>query len=228
MRIHFIQHVAFEYPGSILDWALEENHTTTFTKVFEATDFPPPGAFDMLVILGGPMGVYEEDVYPWMAPEKQCIKVAIDANKKVLGVCLGAQFIANVLGEEVYQHTEKEIGWWPIQKTGEHPLTKGLPAEFITFHWHGDTFKLPKGAVKLFKSPVCEQQGFAYGNNVAALQFHMEVKQDLLEGMTENEGQELTGTGYVQTAATIQHHIEFEVPKQNSYMSLFLKNFINL
>jgi len=228
MHIHFIQHVAFEYPGSIIDWATENNHTTAFTKVFEEAVFPLPAQYDMLVILGGPMGVYEEDIYPWMADEKHCIKAAIAAKKKVLGVCLGSQFIANVLGEEVYPHTLKEIGWWPVQKVTEHALTEGLPVEFITFHWHGDTFKLPGGAVQLFRTAQCGQQGYIYSNHVAGLQFHMEVKQDLLDGMTEHESKELTGEGYVQTAQTIQQNIAVEVPKQNVYMKRLLNNFVNL
>ncbi len=228
MHIHFIQHVAFEYPGSIIDWATENNHSTNFTMVFDSPDFPSPQQYDMLVILGGPMGVYEEDIYPWMIFEKQCIRAAVDANKKVFGVCLGAQFIANVLGKEVYPHSAKEIGWWPVQKAGTHKLTEALPAEFITFHWHGDTFDLPEGAVQLFKTGVCAQQGFVYNDHVAALQFHMEVKEDLLNGMTEHEGNELTGEGYVQSEETIKQYIQAEAPKQAAYMKAFLDAFINL
>lgn len=228
MHIHFIQHVAFEYPGSILDWAEDNNHITTFTRVFEEDEFPLPEAFDMLVIMGGPMGVYEEDVYPWMIDEKACIKAAIDDGKKVLGICLGAQFIANVLGQAVYPHTVKEIGWWPVQKVQKHPLTDGLPAEFTTFHWHSDTFGLPAGAVQLFKTEQCAQQGFVYNNHVVGLQFHMEVKEDLLNGMTEHEGKELTGKGFVQTEQTIASMIGAEAPKQAGYMKVLLDNFIKM
>ena len=228
MHIHFIQHVAFEYPGSIVDWAAQKNYTTSFTKVFEQAKFPSPEQFDMLVIMGGPMGVYEEDKYEWIKDEKNCIKAAIDTKKKVLGVCLGSQFIANVLGEEVYPHTLKEIGWWPVQKVSEHPLSNALPPEFITFHWHGDTFALPKGAVQLFKTKGCAQQGFVYNNHVAALQFHMEIKEDLLDGMTEHERSELTGGGYVQSEETIKQSIQAEAPKQAAYMSAFLDVFEKL
>lgn len=228
MHIHFVQHVAFEYPGSILDWALANNHTTSYTKVFEGDDFPIPTEYDMLVIMGGPMGVYEEDIHPWMKDEKLCIKAAIDAGKKVLGVCLGSQFIASVLGETVAPHTLKEIGWWPVQKVTEHPVTTGLPATFTTFHWHADTFKLPQGAIQLFSTPQCEQQGFVYSNHVVGLQFHMEVKEDLLDGMTEHEGNELTGTGYVQNQQTIQQHLAEEAPKQTRYMHTLLDNFAAL
>jgi len=228
MHVHFIQHVAFEYPGSILDWALANNHTTSYTKVFEGDAFPSPATYDMLIIMGGPMGVYEEDIHPWMKDEKHCIKAAIDAGKKVLGVCLGSQFIASVLGETVAPHTLKEIGWWPVQKVQKHPLTDGLPAEFTTFHWHGDTFNLPQGAIQLFRTTQCEQQGFVYNDHVVGLQFHMEVKQDLLEGMTEHESNELTGIGFVQNLQTIQQHLAEEAPKQKLYMHTFLNNFTAL
>ncbi len=228
MHIHFIQHVAFEYPGSILDWAVENNYTTSYTKTFEDAEFPQTGTFDFLVILGGPMGVYEEDKYSWMKAEKAFVKSAIDANKKVLGVCLGSQFIANVLGEEVYSHTLKEIGWLPVNKVAEHPLTNALPDEFITFHWHGDTFALPNDTVQLFRSAGCEQQGFVYGNHVAGLQFHMEVKEDLLNGMTENERSELIPAQYVQSEEIINSYIKEQAPKQKAYMKAFLDAFIKL
>lgn len=102
MRIHFIQHMPFEHPASVADWAAENNHATTYTKVFENTAFPSLNAFDMLVILGGIMGVYDEDKYAWMPAEKVFIRQAIKAKKKVLGICLGAQFIAEALGANVF------------------------------------------------------------------------------------------------------------------------------
>jgi len=228
MRIHFIQHVPFEYPGSIVDWATENNFTTSYTKIFEGVTFPSTDNFDMLVVLGGPMAVYEEDTLPWIKYEKAFINNAVEAGKKVFGICLGAQLIANVLGEEVYPHIVKEIGWWPVQKMAGHPLTKSLPAQFITFHWHGDTFKLPAGATHLFKTEGCLMQGFALGRNVAGLQFHMEVKADLLNGMTEHERNELTGQGYVQTEETIQSFVEAEAPRQAAYLKAVLDEFIVL
>lgn len=228
MHIHFIQHVPFEYPGSIIDWAAKNQYTAAFTKVYNNEVFPVPAQFDMLVIMGGPMGVYEEDEYPWIALEKQCIKAAIDAGKKVLGICLGCQFIASVLGKKVYPHTHKEIGWWPVEKITHHILTEELPDRFTAFHWHGDTFNLPGGAVQLFASAACSQQGFVYGNHVAGLQFHLEVKQDLLNGMTEHEAKELTGQGYVQTAAEISNRVQVEVPRQYIYMWAFLEKFVRL
>lgn len=228
MHIHFIQHVAFEYPGSMVDWAADNNFSTSYTKVFEAVEFPALQSFDMLVILGGPMGVYEEETLPWITAEKTFIQQAMGAGKKVFGICLGAQLIASVLGAKVYPHTAKEIGWWPVHKVTGQPLTSMLPEEFTTFHWHGDTYDLPTGAECLFSSAVCNQQGFVYGRNVAGLQFHMEVKEDLLNGMTEHERSELTGQGYVQSEATINNYIPTEVPKQTTYQKAVLDAFLLL
>ena len=228
MHIHFIQHMPFEYPASIADWAAEKSHTTTYTKVFEDAIFPSTDNFDVLIIMGGVMGVYEEDIYPWMPEEKAFIKRSIEAKKKVLGICLGSQLVAEALDASVFPHTRKEIGWFAVEKVSGHELTDKLPQTFTTFHWHGDTFTLPENAIHLFNTEACAQQGFVYKDHVAGLQFHMEVKEDLLEGMTEHEGQELTGVEYVQTAETIQTYITSEVPRQNAYTKAFLDIFEKL
>src|SRR5215471_5921833 len=136
MRVHFIQHVYFENPGHLLEWAKEKSYSTSFTKTFENISFPNLNDFDLLVIMGGPMGVYDEEKFPWLKQEKQFIKDSIAANKKVLGICLGSQLIAEALGVKVYPNKEKEIGWWPIKKVNAE-LNNDLPNEFVTFHWHG-------------------------------------------------------------------------------------------
>ena len=94
--------------------------------------------------------------------------------------------VAEALGAKVYSHAVKEIGWFPVEKVFNHPLTDFLPPTFTTFHWHGDTFNLPNGAIQLFKTKACDQQGFVY-NHVATLQFHMEVREDLLQEMAAHE-----------------------------------------
>ncbi len=228
MHIHFIQHMPFEYPASIAAWAAEKNHTTTYTRVFEDASFPSTDTFDMLVIMGGVMGVYEEDQYAWMPAEKSFIKNAIESKKKVLGVCLGAQFVAEALGAKVFPHTIKEIGWLPVEKVVPHKLTEKLPQTFTTFHWHGDTFTLPKNAIHLFKTKACEQQGFIYNDHVAALQFHLEVKEDLLNGMTENERAELIKDKYVQTEDEIKSLMKEYIGQQEKFMHDLLEAFVQL
>ena len=226
MHIHFIQHMPFEHPASIADWAAEKNHTTTYTKVFENASFPAMNAFDMLVIMGGVMGVYEEEEYAWMFAQKTFIKTAIEAKKKVLGICLGAQFIAESLGAKVFPHTIKEIGWFEVEKVTPHKLTQKLPQVFTTFHWHGDTFNLPGNAIHLFKTEGCAQQGFVYNDHVAGLQFHMEIKEDLLNGMTENERAELIKDDFVQTEEEIKSLMQQHISQQKKFMYDFLDAFI--
>ena len=225
MRVHFIQHMFFEYPASIVDWANEENYPTTYTKIFEDANFPSIDSFDMLVIMGGVMGVYEEGKYEWMKAEKSFIKKSIEAKKKVLGICLGAQFIAEALGAKVFPHTQKEIGWFEVAKVSSHKLTKKLPQTFTTFHWHGDTFTLPENATQLFKTSACEQQGFIYDNRVVGLQFHMEVKEDLLNDMTKNERAELIKADYVQAEDEIKNLMTKYIGQQKKFMYNFLDAF---
>ena len=228
MHIHFIQHMPFEHAASIADWAAEKNYTTTYTRVFEDATFPLIDAFDMLVIMGGVMGVYEEEEFAWMPAEKAFIKRSIEAKKKVFGVCLGAQFIAESLGAKVSPHTVKEIGWFEVEKVAPHKLTQKLPQTFTTFHWHGDTFNLPDNAIHLFKTEGCEQQGFVHNDHVAGLQFHMEVKEDLLNGMTENERAELIKDKYVQTEEEVKSLMQQYINQQKKFMYEFLDGFIQL
>lgn len=231
MRVHFIQHVSFENPGNLLHWAREEKHTVSFTVMEVDPSFPAMDSFDMLVIMGGPMGVYEEDKYDWLKPEKEFIRNAIDVGKKVLGICLGSQLVAEVLGSKVYPHAEKEIGWWPIHKVKDAlamQLTENLPDDFTTYHWHGDTFDLPEGAVQLFSTKVCAQQGFLWGTNVAAMQFHPEATNELVIAMINHGIEELVESPHIQTESGMISVLPDHIPLQAGYMSSFVKNFLSL
>ncbi|WP_153796346.1 type 1 glutamine amidotransferase [Foetidibacter luteolus] len=228
MHVHFIQHVPFEYPGSIIDWCGLHGHTYSITHMYGDFKFPATAEFDMLVMMGGPMGAYETDTYAWLKAEKAFIAAAIADRKKVLGICLGAQLIADVLGAEVHPHTEKEIGWWPVQKTVQHPLTAQLPDTFTCFHWHGDTYTLPQGAIQLLQSACCNQQGFVYGSHVAGFQFHPEVKENLLDDMTEHERAELVKSTYVQTEQEIISATPHHILQQQVYMHSLLDAFVRL
>jgi GMP synthase (glutamine-hydrolysing) len=123
--------------------------------------------------MGGPMNVYQMDEFPWLAREKKFIEEAVNARKKVLGIDLGAQLIADVLRGSVRRNEYSEIGWYPVQLTqaGQQSLLFGsLPAEFNVLHWHGDTFELPPSATHIARSKACENQAFTYGDNVVSLQ----------------------------------------------------------
>ena len=199
MILHYLQHVPFEGLGYIEKWAEKQNHKITSTRLYEGETLPSLQDFDFLVIMGGPMSVHDREEYPWLTGEEDFIRSAIEVEKPVLGICLGAQLIARVLGAPVLPGKEKEIGWYPI---GTDP---GLPSDFPlepanVFHWHGETFGIPARAVKIASSQVCDNQGFLYQGKVLALQFHMESTPESVTSLIENCGGELTGTGTIQQA----------------------------
>ena len=231
MRVHFIQHVPFESPGYLLQWATEQQYDISFTKIYEAVAFPAVEDIDWLVIMGGPMGVYEEDKHAFLKPEKAFIQSVIAAGKKVLGICLGSQLIAEVSGAKVYPNKEKEIGWWPVQKVAqanELSLTAALPDELMTFHWHGDTFDLPAGATHLFATAVCPHQGYLLGRNVAGLQFHPEATPELIQAMITHGQDELLVAPHIQTATTMQDLTTRYAASQHQHLSVFLRAFLAL
>ncbi|MCE2926320.1 MAG: type 1 glutamine amidotransferase [Rickettsiales bacterium] len=178
MKIAVLQHVAFESAGMIADWAEVRDHSVTIYPLYENALLPSIDAFEMLVVMGGPMSVGDEADYSWLVPEKAFIKAAIEADKYVVGICLGAQLIANALGARVYPNRVKEIGWFPVAIVDEaigQPILSGLNSAMNVFHWHGDTFDLPQGAHLLMSSAECKNQAFLYNQRVLGLQFHLEM-----------------------------------------------------
>ncbi len=203
MRLHVIQHVAFERSGAIAEWALERGHSVSVTEQFSGGRLPAVDEFDFLVVMGGPMSANDDVQVPWLAAEKRLIAESLREEKAILGVCLGAQLVANVLGARVYRNREKEIGWFPVRLTPEAAgsrLFSGLPAEMKVLHWHGETFDLPEGAVHLAESDLCRNQAFEFGDRVLGLQFHLEVQPEGLEGLIENSAADLVPGPAVQTA----------------------------
>jgi len=178
MKIACCQHVAFEDSGSIGLWAADRGHEFADIRLDEGAAFPEPSSYDLLVVMGGPMNVYEEEAVPFLAAEKAGLIKAVESGKPVLGVCLGAQLLADALGAKIYRNEEPEIGWWPVTLTPEaakEPLFAGMPETFKAFHWHGDAFEIPQGAVSLAASEACPNQGFCYEGRVIGLQFHLET-----------------------------------------------------
>jgi len=206
MRLHYFQHVLFEGLGSIEPWAKEMGYEITSTRLFAKDPFPNLDDIDWLIVMGGPMGIYDEDKYPWLFSEKNYIEQAVVQGKIVLGICLGAQLIADVLGAKIYPNQYKEIGWFPIQKiqdTTETRLADFLPKEIDAFHWHGDTFDIPTGAVRIAKSAACENQGFIYDDHVVALQFHLETTEQCAKDLIANCEDEITEGPFIQSPAVI-------------------------
>lgn len=194
MKIHWLQHVPFEGLGCIEPWLFENGHDVSCTRLWLGDSFPNTGNVDGLIVMGGPMGVYDEAIHPWLAEEKAFIKNIIAQNKPVLGICLGAQLIAEVLGSRVWKNNQREIGFFPVTGDG-----KILPANFVAFHWHGDTFGIPEGAVHLASSAACGNQAFIYKDNVLALQFHLETTEQSLLSLYEHCQNEVTDGPFIQT-----------------------------
>jgi len=204
MRAHFLQHVPFEGLGSIGPWLSRSGYAVSRTPFFESADLPELEALDLLIVLGGPMSANDEDRLPWLAKEKRFIRRAVEQGKPVLGICLGAQLIAGALGARVFRNPRKEIGWFPVQGM---PARDGsvfpFPASLEVFHWHGETFDLPPGAVHIARSPGCENQGFQVGPSAIALQFHLETTPRSARDMVTHCRQELVPDRYVQSEARI-------------------------
>jgi GMP synthase-like glutamine amidotransferase len=204
MRAHCLQHVPFEGLGCIEPWLVAARYEITYTRLFEAAELPEPGAVDLLVALGGPMSVNDEGEFPWLAPEKRFIRRAIEAGTPVLGICLGAQLIASALGARISRNREKEIGWFSVEAIpAEGAGLFRFPPSAEVFHWHGETFDLPPGAIRLARSAGCENQAFQLGRSMLALQFHLETTPAAARAMVEHGGAELQPARYVQSATEI-------------------------
>lgn len=208
IRIHYLQHVSFEGLGCIEQWIHRNQHKLSVTRFFANDELPSLSDFDMLIVMGGPMGIYDDKKYPWLSQERLFIRQAIDANKTVLGICLGSQLIADAMDAKVYPNREKEIGWFNIsltQESHESDLLDGFDETFPVFHWHGDTFDLPIGAYHLLLSEGCKNQAFCR-DNVLGLQFHFEVTAESLKEMLKHGKDELTGGKYIQSEEEILDH----------------------
>ena len=176
MRALVLQHVPFEGSARIGDWIGRHCEHEHVCYLYADAHLPALDSFDLLVVMGGPMSVHDEAQYPWLVAEKRLIRAALDAGKKVLGICLGAQLLAQALGAAVRPGRQAEIGWWPLHRYSQalgSPLGERLPERLMAFHWHGETFDLPAGSVPLYGSAACANQGFIWNEQAIGLQCHL-------------------------------------------------------
>lgn len=189
--VAIFQHAANEGPGKLL--SLLERRGLEFQTIFwPDPDVPAQRAEDFsgCIILGGAMNIYQHRDHPWLVQEKALLSDFLAAELPVLGICLGAQLIADALGGKVFQNPSEEIGWWPVQfsdAAGE--LFPSLPVSATVLHWHGDTFCLPDGARRLATSAACENQAFVFGHRIVGLQFHPEVDMPLARDFCCTDGE---------------------------------------
>jgi GMP synthase (glutamine-hydrolysing) len=198
VSILILKNISSEGPGTIEDF-LRENGIYYRVIDCQKEEIPSAEDFDVLVMMGGPMSVNEEDTYPFLRTEIDLAKKSIDDGKKVFGICLGAQIMAKALGARVYRGSQPEIGWYDIELTEDgirDPLIKRLAVHsraedfwrrFKVFHWHGETFDIPEGAVRIAKSELYRNQAFRYGGRAYAFQFHIEVRKEMIYEWLRNE-----------------------------------------
>jgi len=227
--LYSLQHVPFEGPARIGQWA--EMRGIRLEQVALYEDMPLPGldALDGLVVMGGPMGANDDLQYPWMKREKKFIQAAMEHDKPVLGICLGAQLIAAVMGARVYKNAHKEIGWFTVRKTADADRTllgKALETQFDAFHWHGDTFDIPRGAVHLAASEACAHQAFVYRDQVLGLQFHLESARSSIEALLNNCAEELQTAPYIQSADQMRTGFD-RIERSNETMVRLLDTLFN-
>jgi GMP synthase-like glutamine amidotransferase len=185
-----------------LHWIAQHRHSLTYTNFYQPDyQLPTLDDFDCLMILGGYMSVNDEAKFAWLQPEKQLIKEAIQAQKYVIGICLGSQLVANVLGAKVTANPEPELGFWQIN-WHNHLIINQLPQNPTVFHWHNETFSLPEGAIRIAHNPACANQGFIYQDKVLAMQFHLEMDEVTLHQMLA-EGLDNEPSTFVQSEAEI-------------------------
>jgi GMP synthase (glutamine-hydrolysing) len=201
MNIHYLQHVSFEGLGSIALWAKKQKHEITCSRLYLGDMFPSVDVIDMLIVMGGPMSVNDELEYPWLVQEKKLIQQAIEAGKTIIGICLGAQLLAKVLGADVYPNSHKELGWFPVKKVVRAPTTdigRVMTDGVTAFHWHGETFDMPAGAVHLARSEACKNQAFVYDDRLIGMQYHLETTRTSAETLIKNCSHEIVEAQYIQ------------------------------
>ena len=201
MRVHYLKHVPFEGLGAIDTWLIKKRLKASVTNLFQNESLPSIDEIDWLIVMGGPMSANDGAKYPWISSEKKLIGQALDRQIPILGICLGCQLIASVLGSKVYKNSESEIGWFPIEPVqsirNQFPGSL-LPSKTEVFHWHGETFDLPTKTVHLARSQACENQAFLYGDRVLGLQFHLETTLEALKALIYGCADELQGGTYIQ------------------------------
>jgi GMP synthase-like glutamine amidotransferase len=203
MNAHVFQHAPFESLAGIASWLAARKARVGYTRFFEKAKLSSLNDLDLLIVMGGPMSVNDETELPWLRDEKQFIREAIRSGLPVLGVCLGSQLIASALGARVYRNAQKEIGWFPVEAVPTDADVFHFPGGFQAFHWHGETFDLPPGAIRLARSAACANQAFQVGRRTLGLQFHLEVTPGAVRAFIDNGGGELRPAPYIQSAAAL-------------------------
>ncbi|MDX1778783.1 MAG: type 1 glutamine amidotransferase [Thermodesulfobacteriota bacterium] len=227
MSILFVQHVENEGPGNFKRVLDEQEVPFQILKTFSSVKFDLPSDCSGVIILGGPMNVDDESDYPFLREEKDFIKELIRQETPLLGICLGAQLIAQAAGGEVFKADKKEIGWYEVSLSteGEDDLiVKGLPKVFQVFQWHEDTFSIPPQGKRLITAAGCPNQGFKVGTRCYGIQFHLEADAEMIDGWLQSALGDLPSNHI----GIIQKETEEKEPECLMWGKKFLLNFLEL
>lgn len=231
-RILVLQHVESEGLG-IIDGAVKrKGFVADFIRVFKGERIPRNiQRYAGLIVLGGPMGVYEEEIYPFIKDEIALIKSAVKEEILVLGICLGSQMLAKAAGADVYKGKKKEIGWYDVQLTDEGKRDRlfiGLPDRFIVFQWHGDTFDIPENSKCLASSELFPHQIIKVGKNAYGLQFHLEVTEEMVrEWIDVNDKELLSVKSYIDPKQILKDTSAY-IETVHRYGAVVFNRFLNL
>ena len=227
MKILIVEHATHENPGIILDWIAENKFTSKTLRPFTGEKLDEEDDYDFLIIMGGPQSPRETDLYPYLMDEINFVEHAIKKNKHVLGICLGAQIIAEALGNKVAKSDYMEYGFYPVEFTEDALAAKafkGFPKQINCLHWHNDMPGFNSNLKLLGRSKGCPVQGIIYNENIIGLQFHMEIKRKDINGLINFDNEVLKEKDkFIMTPEEIRQQ-DFE--SMNLYMKKFLDNFI--
>jgi len=219
-----LRHVHFEDLGAFEVPLQEAGYSIRYADVGMGEAIPV-GAPDLLVVLGGPIGAYEDDLYPFLNAELDLVSAQLEAGKPVLGICLGAQLIARAMGALVYPGPAKEIGWKPLILTAAGEKMLAPLRNKPVLHWHGDTFDLPVGATNLASTDLCAHQAFAVGRSVLAFQFHPEASANGFERWLIGHACEIAGAPGIsvpQLRAATARNVEESTPAGQAILRTWL------
>ena len=222
-KVAVLKNISFEGPGSFKEILEGMGYKVLEFSCFKG-NFPEPKDFCAVLIMGGPMGVYEAKDYPFLEEEIGLIRMFYEQEKKILGVCLGAQLIAKAFGGEVYKgEWGKEIGWFYIYP--QDKLEYLFYDKFLAFHWHGDTFEIPKNGIRIASSVMYKNQGFRIGDNVYALQFHLEMEEKDLEVWVSAYKSELEKEGIDPNSLFVESKVFSDLKKRaEMFLKMFFEN----
>ena len=228
MRLHLLEHDPIDISeNNITIWADKKGYSVDRTDVFKGVKLPAHTDFDWLIVLGGSQHVWQEQEHPWLAAEKRFISEALANDKIILGICFGAQLLAETLGGRVFSNKQEEIGWYEVTVSDEGKasyLLKNAPPQFLTFHWHSDHFTLPPVCTRLaFSEPTANQAYTVKNSPVAGLQFHPEYTLELINYFAINYGHEWQKAQYVADKEVVLSESE-QIPDTYWLMKLLLDN----